>query len=91
MNMPERAGYNMILVEVCVGSACHLKGAYNVINKLQAIVEEKALKDKVEIRAAFCLGNCTKAVSVRIDEQEIFSVSEDIVEEFFERNIAAKI
>lgn len=81
----------MVVVEVCVGSACHLKGAYNVINNLEKIVEEKALKDKVEIRAAFCLGNCTKPVSVRVDGGKVLSVSENTVEEFFNEFVVERL
>ncbi|OFI07257.1 NADH dehydrogenase subunit E [Clostridium acetireducens DSM 10703] len=81
----------MINVEVCVGSACHLKGAYNVINKLQKLIDNKGLKNKVTVKAAFCLGNCTNAVSVKINNEGVLSVSEDNVEEFFEKNIAGRL
>jgi len=77
----------MVTIEVCVGSACHLRGSYNVINAFKKIIDERNLNDKVEIKAAFCLGNCTKPVSVRIDEGEVQSVSEDNVERFFDENV----
>jgi NADH:ubiquinone oxidoreductase subunit E len=77
----------MKVINVCIGSACHLKGAYNVINKLQALIEKHKLKDSIEVKAAFCLGHCTKAVSVRIDNGEVMSVSEGTVEEFFNNHI----
>ncbi len=77
----------MIKVSVCIGSACHVKGSYNVINSLQQLVEEFALADKVEINASFCLGHCTEAVSVRIDDNEVQSVSGATVREFFRQQI----
>ncbi|WP_330390699.1 (2Fe-2S) ferredoxin domain-containing protein [Caminicella sporogenes] len=84
-------GIYMITVNVCIGSACHLKGSYNVINKLQQILRERNLEDKIEIKAAFCLGECTKAVSVKIDDGEVFSVREDTVEEFFETHLLGRL
>lgn len=78
-------------VEVCVGSACHLKGAYNVINSLEKLVSENDLKDKVQIKAAFCLGNCTNAVSVKIDDGQVMSVSESGVNDFFVKNIIGRL
>lgn len=81
----------MITVEVCVGSACHLKGAYDVINAMRKIVEERNLKDKIIIKAAFCLGNCTNAVSVRIDQGEVLSVRECEVGEFFDKHIGRRL
>lgn len=77
----------MVVLEVCVGSACHLKGAYNVINGFKELVESKKLQDKVEVKAAFCLGNCTKPVSVRVNGTEVCSVKEDKIEEFFKEKV----
>ena len=45
----------MIVINVCIGSACHIKGSYNVINSLQQLTEEYGVTDKVDTRAAFCL------------------------------------
>lgn len=76
-----------MVVQICIGSACHLKGAYNVINELQRLVSENNLQDKVSLKAAFCLGQCTKAVSVQIDDDPVLSVSDKTVEQFFENHI----
>lgn len=78
-------------VSVCIGSACHVKGSYNVINSLQQLVEEYGLTDKVEVNASFCLGHCTEAVSVRIDENEVQSVSGATVRGFFRQNVLAVV
>lgn len=80
----------MVTINVCIGSACHLKGAYNVIKELQRLIDEGNLENNVVVKAAFCLGECTKAVSVRIDDGEIMSVSEETVEDFFVSNIARR-
>lgn len=81
----------MVTVNVCIGSACHLKGSYNVINRLQKIIKDKGLEDKVVVKAAFCLGECTKAVSVKVDDGSINSVNESNVDEFFESNVMGRL
>ncbi|WBW98222.1 (2Fe-2S) ferredoxin domain-containing protein [Oceanirhabdus sp. W0125-5] len=81
----------MVTIEICVGSACHLKGSYHVVNRLQEIVKGRALEKKVEIKAAFCLGRCTESVSVRVNGEKIHSVSPDQVDEFFEKEILSLI
>lgn len=78
-------------IEVCIGSACHLKGSYNVIHSLQQLIEEYHLIDRVEIAAAFCFGHCTEAVSVRIDNGEVQGVSGPTVREFFEKEVLGKL
>jgi NADH:ubiquinone oxidoreductase subunit E len=81
----------MIVISVCIGSACHLKGAYNVLEKLQNNIKDRDLEDKVTLKAAFCLGQCTKAVSVRINDEAIVSVSEQDADKFFEDNIIGRL
>lgn len=72
----------MTTIQVCIGSACHLKGSYSVINKLQSVIKEKKLDSQIVIKAAFCLGECTKAVSVKVNDNSIQSLDEDRVESF---------
>ncbi|MPM62264.1 hypothetical protein SDC9_109130 [bioreactor metagenome] len=73
-------------LEVCIGSACHIKGSYNVINTFLQMIEEYALSDKLELTAVFCLGHCTQAVSVGF-EGEIYSVSPENARNFFKTQI----
>ena len=80
-----------MIIEVCVGSACHLKGSYNVINEFMSIIKEKKMEDKIIVKAAFCLGNCTNGVSVRIDEKDVLSCSENNVPGFFEANVFGRL
>ena len=81
----------MIDLSVCVGSACHIKGSYNVINSFQQIIEEYKLADKVELKAIFCLGHCTEGVSVKIDDSEVYSVSGATARKFFETEVIPKL
>lgn len=81
----------MIDLSVCVGSACHIKGSYNVINNFQQIIEEYNLSDKVELKAIFCLGHCTEGVSVKIDDSKVYSVSGATARKFFETEVLPKL
>jgi NADH:ubiquinone oxidoreductase subunit E len=80
----------MLNVSVCVGSACHLKGSYDVIEKLKECVIKNNLEDKVTIKAAFCLGNCTQAVSTKIDNNT-YSVDPSTAELFFNEKVLGAI
>lgn len=77
-------------ISICVGSACHLKGSYEVIRAMESIVREKGMEKEITIKAAFCLGQCTKAVSVKFDGK-IHSVRKETVDEFFENHVIAKL
>lgn len=77
----------MTAIYVCIGSACHLKGSYDIINKLTDLIKENNLDDNIEVRAKFCMGHCGgDGVSVRIDDGEVYSLKSDDVEKFFEEN-----
>ncbi|PKM72047.1 MAG: hypothetical protein CVU91_11185 [Firmicutes bacterium HGW-Firmicutes-16] len=75
---------------VCIGSSCHLKGSRQIVEQLQALIEENRLGDKVELIGTFCLGACQSGVSVKIDET-IHSLSPDGVRSFFEKEVLAKL
>lgn len=57
-----------MIIKVCVGSSCHLKGSYDVIEAMKNILKKHQLEDKVELEASFCLGQCAKGVSVAAEE-----------------------
>jgi len=79
-----------MIIKVCVGSACYVKGSHKVINEIKTLIEVNKLTDKIELKAAFCLGQCTNAVSVSIDD-EIIGVDCDNVKEFFSSYILKKV
>jgi len=81
----------MTTIHVCIGSACHLKGAYNIITGLQNLITERALEDRITVKAAFCLGECTKAVSVKVDDLPILSVCEKTVTGFFDEHVCRRL
>ena len=76
-------------ITVCIGSSCHIKGSRQVVEGLQRLIAENNLSEKVEIGGTFCMGQCQKGVCVAIGE-EIFSVTPETVEEFFEQNVLGK-
>jgi NADH:ubiquinone oxidoreductase subunit E len=80
----------MIEIAICIGSSCHLKGSYSLINMMQQLIEEYALHDRVEVVAAFCMKHCQQAVSVMIDDQ-YYSVSPETVREFFETTVLPRL
>lgn len=77
----------MRTINVCIGSACHLKGSYDVIQIFQQKIKENKLEDQIELKAAFCLGECTNAVSVKLDDGKVLSVSPGEAANIFEKYI----
>ncbi|MGJ7043906.1 (2Fe-2S) ferredoxin domain-containing protein [Thermoanaerobacterium thermosulfurigenes] len=80
-----------MVITVCVGSSCHLKGSYDVINKLKKMIKDYGIEDKVELKADFCMGNCLRAVSVKIDDGKCLSVKPNNVEKFFKEYVLGEL
>ena len=43
----------MKTVKVCIGSACHLKGSYEIINILKKAIERDGLSNDVNVKASW--------------------------------------
>ena len=80
-----------MVINICVGSSCHLKGSYDVIQKLKSIIQEKRLEDKIELKASFCLGDCSNGVSMKVDGEPIQNVTPDNIEEIFNEKIITRM
>ena len=90
----------MTTIKVCVGSSCHLKGSYDVIEAFKEILKKYDVEDEVDLQAIFCLGFCDKGVVVNADSFEgpkvqklgddilfIHNVNKDNAEELFAKEI----
>lgn len=77
-------------VTVCIGSSCHIKGSRHVVERLQQLIAENNLADKVDLGGTFCLGKCQQGVCVNVDE-EFYSVTPETVDEFFKNEISLKV
>ena len=78
-------------VYVCVGSSCHLKGSYEIIELFKARLEKEGLTDKVELKGTFCSGKCAfTGVSIQVDDQIITGVTSKNFDEVFDKYILLK-
>ncbi len=77
-------------ITVCIGSSCHIKGSRQVVEQLQSLIAKNNLGDKVELGGTFCMGECQQGVCVTVDDT-FYSVTPDTVNEFFEKNVIAKV
>ena len=69
-------------ITICIGSSCHLRGSREIIGKLEKLVKENLLNDKVELKGSFCMGQCQKGVCVTVDGV-LHSLTPEKTEEFF--------
>ncbi|HOC31306.1 MAG TPA: (2Fe-2S) ferredoxin domain-containing protein [Armatimonadota bacterium] len=72
---------------LCMGSACHQAGVYDVLPKLQKLLAENGLDDTIELKGAFCLGPCTKGIVLTFEDHVFTRLSPANVEHQFRTKI----
>ncbi len=72
---------------VCVGSSCHLKGSYNIIQLMKQHLDQYGLNDQVTLSAAFCLGRCEHGVSIKVDDEIVTGLTPENFEQIFSEKI----
>ena len=80
----------MLKITVCIGSSCHIKGSRLVVEQLQALIAQNKLEDRVELGGTFCMGQCQQGVCVTVNDA-FHSVTPESVEEFFAKEVLAKV
>lgn len=76
---------------VCIGSSCHVRGSYKIMNELKEMIIQKDLDNHIQIKAAFCLGFCKSGVTIKVDEQLVTGVTKDNLTEVFNKYILKKV
>ena len=77
-----------MIVYICVGSSCHLKGSPEIVKYLQDAVTKHNLENDVTLAGSFCIGKCNRmGVTVQINDDIHVGVTRDKFKEFFNKNI----
>ena len=79
-----------MVITICIGSSCHLKGSRSIISRMDALIKENGIADKVKLNGSFCMDECEKGVCVKVDE-ELFSVQPETVDSFFAENVLGRL
>jgi NADH:ubiquinone oxidoreductase subunit E len=81
----------MLLITICVGSSCSLRGSDELAMEIQKLILKEHLEGLVDIVGAFCMDACSKGVSVRIGEREFSGIKPEKAEEFFYKEIINRV
>ncbi|MDF2472932.1 MAG: hypothetical protein K0R21_714 [Anaerocolumna sp.] len=79
-----------MIITICIGSSCHLKGSREIVQKLENLLKLHNLNEKVELVGSFCIGNCKSGVCVKVDN-ELFSLVPEDTENFFTSEILRRL
>ncbi len=77
-----------MIIQICVGSSCHLKGSPEIVALMQAAVEQHGLMDKITLTGSFCVGKCNReGVTVQVDDTVHIGITKENFKEFFAEHV----
>lgn len=76
---------------LCMGSACHQLGVYEVLPKLQSMIGEYQLEEKVELKGSFCLDTCSDGIVMKFKDKVFTKISPENIEQKFIQEILPTI
>ena len=81
-----------MIVQICVGSSCHLKGSEKIVELFQKAVSEHKLENDVTLAGSFCTGKCNRiGVTVTVDDKIYTGVTHENFESFFNDKVLEAI
>ncbi len=81
-----------MIIQICVGSSCHIKGSAEIVELFEKAIEEHSLQDEITLAGSFCVGKCNRVgVTVQIDDDIHTGVTKEDFKEFFAENVLNKI
>jgi NADH-quinone oxidoreductase subunit G len=79
-----------IVVRVCVGTSCFLRGSQATLTALLRDIAARGLEDDVDVRASFCFENCAGGPSVSVGGKLISAATLQRVRDELERALTAR-
>ena len=78
----------MLVVQICVGSSCHLKGSEQIVELLKKAVQEHNLDGEVVLMGNFCIGQCNRqGVTVQVNDDVHAGITPENFRDFFQTHI----
>lgn len=81
-----------MIIQICVGSSCHLKGSPEIVELLQNAVKEFNLENEVTLTGSFCIGKCNRdGVTVQVDDEIFAGITKEGFKEFWNDKVLAAL
>ena len=77
-----------MVIQVCVGSSCHLKGSHELVELFQKKIAEERLEPDITLAGSFCIGCCNRVgVTVQVNDDVFVGITPATFSDFFEQHV----
>ena len=79
----------MVNLDICIGSACYVKGSNQIVNIVNELLESQGWKDKVTVKCSFCMQSCQNkyGLGIKINNTPIKGVTLSNAKEILKEEI----
>lgn len=81
-----------MIVQICIGSSCHIKGSYDIVKLMEEAIAENKLENEITLAGNFCTGRCNRmGVTVQVDDNIYTGITKETFKDFFNEHILNNI
>lgn len=81
-----------MIIQICIGSSCHIKGSYDIVKLMEEAIAENKLENEITLAGSFCTGRCNRmGVTVQVDDDVYTGITKENFREFFNEHILNNI
>ncbi|MBQ2250358.1 MAG: (2Fe-2S) ferredoxin domain-containing protein [Lachnospiraceae bacterium] len=81
-----------MIIQICVGSSCHLKGSAEIVELMQKAIADHKLETEITLAGSFCIGQCNRVgVTIQVDDDVYTGITREDFKEFFSEHVLKKI
>ncbi len=78
----------MLIIQICVGSSCHLKGSQVIVELFQKYIAENGLDNEIVLTGSFCTGRCNRTgVTVTVNDDIYTGITAENFREFWDNTV----
>ena len=73
-----------MIVQICVGSSCHLRGAEQLVELFQKAITEHGLEGDITLAGSFCAGKCNRVgVTITVGDTIYTGITKEGFKDFW--------
>ena len=77
-----------MILQICVGSSCHLKGSEKLVELFQKEISERKLDNDITLAGNFCTGQCNRVgVTVTVNDDVFTGITPESFGSFFNETV----
>lgn len=82
----------MVVIQVCVGSSCYIKGASDIIQLLENKIADLHLEDRIVLSGSFCTGKCNRiGVTITVNDVIYTGITKDTFTDFWNEKVVSAL